>query len=224
MTEKRGWLAAYYGAAGDDASRDRQSVGDDEEAFRRLFTRYHRPLLLFFTRRGFSADESGDLIQETFLRVYRALPRFRGDASFQTWLFQIATNIWRNELRRRYTAKRAGAETSLEDVINAESDLGAETDEETEAEGQLAAAALRQAEWLEDILAQERTRLLRHALAGLPPQMRRCVMLRVGQDLKYREIAEIMQISIETVKSQLSQAKARLREELGHQFPDLEIR
>src|SRR6185295_123541 len=68
---------------------------------------------------------------------------------------------------------------------------------------------------LAGLLADEQVGRLRQALQDLPPQMRRCVLLRIDQNLKYREIAGVMQISIDTVKSQLSQARDRLGRELG---------
>jgi RNA polymerase sigma-70 factor (ECF subfamily) len=67
-------------------------------------------------------------------------------------------------------------------------------------------------------LAGEQRAVLRQALAELPPKMRRCVLLRIDQDLKYREIAALLRVSIETVKSQLSQARDRLEAEVGRYF------
>jgi len=67
-------------------------------------------------------------------------------------------------------------------------------------------------------------RLLSSALAQLPPQMRRCVELRFGQELKYREIAAVMKISVDTVKSHLFQAREHLRQIVGEHFADIETR
>lgn len=196
----------------DKASRATWQIGDREEDFQSLFTRYFRPLFRFFTSRGLSHDESLDLIQETYLRVYRGISEFRGDASFETWLFQIAINLWRKELRRRMAAKRKGTETPLDASIGAENLTPVSE-----------VIASRQPASIEDMLARERIRLLQEALAELPPQMRRCVTLHVGQGLKYREIATAMGISIDTVKSQISQAKNRLRERLAEHFSEIEL-
>jgi RNA polymerase sigma factor (sigma-70 family) len=204
--------------SGGDNFRASRPLGGDEESFRDLFTRYQHPVFSFFARRGLSVDESRDLTQETFMRVFRSIDSFRGEASFQTWLFSIATNLWRNELRHRMAEKRAAAEIPLEDATRAEKAAAeAESAEGAEAEDPAEDLALvsRPPKELDDILAQERTTLLRQALDELPPQMRKCVMLRIGQDLKYREIASVMQISIDTVKSQLGQAKVRLRARLS---------
>jgi RNA polymerase sigma-70 factor (ECF subfamily) len=189
-------------------------MSDFEEDFRLLFARYFQPVSSYFLRRGFPHEECRDLTQETFLRVYRSRDRFRGEASFQTWLFQIATNLWRNEVRRRMAEKRDGFEISLEQEAERRPPVLAERrlPGETQPIGPL-----------DGLLADERKRRMREVLDALPPQMRRCILLRIDQSLKYREIAAVMQISIDTVKSQISQARDRLETELGRYFdpPDL---
>ncbi len=167
-----------------------------------LFRRYHRPVVSFFLRRGFSVDESRDLAQETFLRVYRNRESFRGDSSIETWLFQIAANLYKNQLRTQGTLKRDREEIPLE---------------ESEA-GTVALDGEGENDPLEAILGREREKLLRDALAELPPQMKKAVFLRVDGDLKYREIAEEMSVSIETVKAHLYQARQHLRDRLGNYF------
>ncbi len=184
------------------------SAGPDEE-FHRLFDRYFRPLFYFFRNRGIPAEDCRDLTQETFLRVYKSIGRFRGEASIETWLFQIATNLWRNRVRHDRAGKREATEVSLEGAM--------EKGQPIPAERSLARGAHNVAP-LSGLLADEQAGMLRRALADLPPQMRRCVLLRIDQDLKYREIAGLMQISIDTVKSQLSQARDRLEKELGLYF------
>lgn len=183
--------------------------GRSEDELEALFQRYFRPVFHFFLNRGFPREECRDLTQETFLRVYRSIGRFRREASLQTWLFQIATNVWRNEVRRRMAEKREAREVSLEGAAEG---------------GRPIRSDRRLAGWsepsgpLDGMLEDEQRRMLRQALEELPPQMRRCVLLRIDQNLKYREIAGVMQISIETVKSQLSQARDRLEAKLGRYF------
>ena len=184
------------------------SPGPDED-FRLLFDRYFRPLFYFFRNRGLPPEDCRDLTQETFLRVYKSIARFRGEASVQTWLFQIAANLWRNQVRYDRAGKREAKEVSLEGAM--------EKGQPFPADLSLARGA-HTAGPLAGLLADEQLGMLRRALEGLPPQMRRCVLLRVDQNLKYREIAGVMQISIDTVKSQLSQARERLGKELGLYF------
>ena len=175
-----------------------------EERFEHLFERYYRPVSYFFANRGFSNEECRDLTQETFLGVYKGMGRFRRDASVETWLFKIAANIWRNAIRSRRAAKRDAPEISLGGMIDDGQQI---TDDAHQGRGPLG-----------DALADEQARLLREAIEELPTQMQRCLLLRVDQDMKYREIAAVMQISIETVKSQLFQARERLKARLAEHF------
>lgn len=185
---------------------------DPEESFRLLFHRFHRPLFRFFEHRGFSTEECQDLIQETFIRVYRGIEAFRGESRWEHWLFRIAANTAIKALRHRAAAKRAGQEVPLEE----------------EDEGDLQATATggsvhKTAEPLRQLLGKETKDLLIEAIEGLPTQMRRCVRLRVLQDLDYLEIAEILQLSPSTVKVQLFKARKRLQMELGSSFADFDL-
>ncbi|HEV2852161.1 MAG TPA: sigma-70 family RNA polymerase sigma factor [Thermoanaerobaculia bacterium] len=176
-----------------------------EESFQLLFDRFYWPLFRFFEGRGFSTEECQDLVQETFLRVYRGAGSFRGEARWDHWLFRIAANTAVKALRHRAATKRAGSTVSWED----------EDVEEPPDEG--SPAPLRR------LLDQERKELLSQAIGGLPAQMRRCVRLRVFQDLDYEEIAEVLRISPSTVKVQLFKARKRLQGELRDSFPDLDL-
>jgi RNA polymerase sigma-70 factor (ECF subfamily) len=178
----------------------------EEEKLQSLFQSYFRPVFHFFLNRGLPREECLDFAQETFLRVCRSLDEFRGESSIQTWLFRIATNLWRNEVRRQMAEKREAREVSLEGAL---------------AGGEPITADRRFMGWaepsgpLDGLLEDERRKMLRQALDELPPQMRRCILLRIDQNLKYREIAELMKISIDTVKSQISQARDRLERRVG---------
>jgi RNA polymerase sigma-70 factor (ECF subfamily) len=175
------------------------------EVAEELFRRYDRPVRAYFLHKGFSAEESLDLAQETFYRVYKNKEGFRGESSVVTWLFQIASNLYKNTLRSQAAQKRDREEVSLESV------------EARLVEVQTGDDAL------QAMLMEERSKLLREALEELPPQMKKAVFLRVGGDLKYREIAEEMDVSIETVKAHLYQARQHLRERLSDYFTDEEL-
>jgi RNA polymerase sigma-70 factor (ECF subfamily) len=155
-----------------------------------------------------------DLAQETFVRVYTSLETFRGESRFEAWLFKIATNIYRNRLRAQATLKRAAQEVPFDD------DAGEAGP--TAAGAAPPAAGTGEQGPLREVLAEERAQLLHAAMEGLPAQMRRCVQLRVMGDYKYCEIAVLMQVSIETVKSHLFQARQQLKDRLGGYFTDLE--
>lgn len=185
-----------------------------EESYRLLFDRFYWPLFRFFEHRGFSTEECQDLIQETFLRVYRGIDSFRGEARWEHWLFRIASNTASKAVRHRAAAKRAGREVPLEGEEAVDAPPAAAGGSPR---GAAAPAPLRQ------LLDKEMRELLAQAVAGLPAQMRRCVRLRVFQDLDYDEIAEILQISPSTVKVQLFKARKRLQMELGESFTGFDL-
>lgn len=174
---------------------DFQAGRDRERAFRRIFERYHRPVEGFFARRGVPAEDRLDLTQEVFLGVYRGLADWRPEARFGTWVFRIATTTYLEQRRAQWAAKRSGEE------------VGTET---PEAAARLAADA----DQLDDVLVAERRRAMQGAMAALPDRMRRCLLLRIEHGLKYREIASLMQVSIQTVKAHLFQARGRLADTL----------
>ena len=177
-----------------------------DEAFRRLFDLYSPRLYHFFVRRGFPHPECLDLTQETFLGIYRGIGAYRRDASFETWLFKIATNAYRKRLRWGAAGKRGAREVPLEDE-----DDGGPVERIAAADAPAPG---------EEMLRKERSRLLRQAIDRLPDQMRKCLVLRIDQELKYREIAALMRLSPETVKVHLLKARKKLQEDLGPYFQD----
>lgn len=184
--------------------------GDPEERFREIFFEYHRPVVSFFQRRGSTYEEGLDLAQETFLRVFQGMETFRGEASLGTWVYTIASHVRSKALRQQAASKRSPGERHLVQAAEAGEDSPADLVADDSGA-------------LHGMLTEERARVLREALLELPPQMRRCMQLRIEQDLKYREIADLMRISIDTVKSQLFEAKLRLKDELAGYFTDEEL-
>ena len=174
-----------------------------EESFHRLFKLFYPVLIHFFVNRGIASQTAEDLAQDALFRVYKNMKGFRFESSFETWLFQIARNTWKNTLRDDLALKRQADEISLDAPPPAAADGG------------LPAAALETVDPsdspLEHVLADERTRLLDEALERLPAKMRQCMLLRVGQGLKYNEIAAVLKISLATVKTQLAEARKRLK-------------
>lgn len=178
---------------------------DVDASSRRLFEILRPRLISFFLRYRFSTEEAQDLTQETFFRVFRGIGTFRRESRFERWLFEIAGNVYRNELRRRGAVKREGRDEPLDIVMERDpvSDRPVPTSPRSGSDP------------LAEVLEKERLEELRRALEAMPPQMRRCLFLRIEQGLKYREIAVVMKISIDTVKAHLHQARQRLKEELG---------
>ncbi len=189
-------LVARWRASGE---RDREVIAE------RLFERYYPALVNVFTRR-FPREDSRDLAQVTFTRVFSGLADFREDCTFKTWLLRIADRVAANAVRDRHAAKRNAQEISLDDLV----------------EERMAAGAM-PASWrteppspLDEVLVAERARHLHAAIGELPEQMRNCVLLRLDQQLKYDEIARILGIAAGTVKAHLFEARKKLKEALSY--------
>ncbi|MCP3957300.1 MAG: sigma-70 family RNA polymerase sigma factor [bacterium] len=178
---------------------------DREASFQLLYDIFYEPTRHFLARRVSSPEDRLDLTQETFLRVYKGLKGYRGDAQFGTWLFRIAHNTYLKWLRRLKTDE-AGPDVSVQ---------ATEESETTAYENDELIAVSHEHSPLERTLRGERHRALREAIEELPEQMRRCTELRIYHDLSYREISVVMRRSIETVKVHLFQARKKLKGALG---------
>lgn len=173
-----------------------------EESFRFLFETYHRRIHAFFARRTRSADECLDLTQETFLRVYKGLEGFRGDAPFGAWLYRIARNVHGQLVVRRRAGEPARTD-GLDDGIAEDAGIhrqGGASRLAVEPEGPDAA---------ED---REERRLLREAIGQLPDQRRRCIVLWTYHGLTYEQVADVLQLALGTVKAHMAQARAQLKD------------
>lgn len=165
----------------------------------------------YFVNRGFTVEDADDMTQETFLLAFRGMGRFRQDAEFKTWLFQIAANVLKKTLRGSTALKRGGpgpAPGSMpsDEIPGYASPLEAtESDTRSRQEGQQ----------LENLLTDEFLGLTRQAVEEMPAKMQRCFLLYVHQERKYHEIAALMNLSINTVKSHIHQARKRLKETVG---------
>lgn len=177
-----------------------------EDNSRLVFERFYPWVRRFFERLGYTPQDSEDLAQEVFSKAFRQFGSFRRDGSLKAWLFAVASNLHRNQRRSKYREKRRGQEVSIE----ATAESGERLYEPEAVEPSPERAAYQRARW------QEAAKAVRE----LPPQMGRALALRVDQDLKYREIAVVLQISIETVKAHLFNARQRVRDELGEDFGD----
>lgn len=175
-----------------------QAGRDREAQFRLLFERYDRPLQRFFSRKGFPPETCLDLTQEAFVGIYRGLRTYRPEARFETWLYTVANSVYLKALRARRTDKRSGVEVSASEAFE---------DREPSLEGG--------EEPLGKILDSEEKDALRRAIESLPPQMQRCLKLRIYREMSYREIATVLDLSIETVKAHLFQARGKLGKVLG---------
>ena len=168
----------------------------DRAAFNCLMDRYERPVLNIVYRYLQDYNAAQDLMQETFLRVYKARERYEVKAKFSTWLFQIAVNLCLNERRSRSYRSHESIEAMAEQTVPREL-----KDTRTLNPGELSRKA-------------EMAAMVRAAVASLAEEERAMVILAKWEEKSYEEIAEIMGCSIDAVKSRLYRAKKMLREKL----------
>jgi len=170
----------------------------DAEAFEQLIEPHVGRLYNYLARMVGDPADAEDLTQDAILRVHRAIGSFRGGATFQTWLYRIATNIAVDALRRR--ARRSARVSSLDDPLQAEQGLVAREVRDTRRDPQQLAEA------------SELTAEVQKAIDQLSPKLRAVVMLFDLQGLTYDEIAQALALPLGTVKSRLFNARSRLRE------------
>jgi RNA polymerase sigma-70 factor, ECF subfamily len=171
-------------------------------AFERVVAEHTGDVYALLYRLTTDAEEARDLTQETFLRAFQSIGRFRGDANLRTWIYRIAINQARN--RWRWWRRRKRDVTVSLDA----------TDDRNE---QPMSAKLADDDAMnpeQETLAREREGYLRAALLELKRPFREAVILRDIEGFSYEEIAETLQISIGTVKSRLSRGRLELRGKL----------
>ncbi|HEX8140147.1 MAG TPA: sigma-70 family RNA polymerase sigma factor [Pyrinomonadaceae bacterium] len=192
--------------AGGDAQFVERLRAGEAAAFDRLVEERSGEVYALLYRLTEDAEEARDLTQETFLRAFQHIARFRGDADLKTWIYRIAINQARN--RWRWWRRRRRDQTVSLDIE------GGERQEPLSAS--LPDHGRRDPE--QETLSRERERALRRALQTLSRPFREAVILRDVEGLSYEEIAATLEISIGTVKSRLSRARLELRRKLGSSF------
>jgi RNA polymerase sigma-70 factor (ECF subfamily) len=175
----------------------RRFLDGDEASFVALMRRYKEPITTFMYRFLGNYDDAVDVAQETFVRLYRFGHTFIGEVKFSTWLYTIASNLARTELkryRRRYGTTLGAAFGSGDDETWDIPDESYRPDEQV-----------------------DRTRIVQEvqkALMSVSPTYREVVILRDVQQLTYEEIAEITKTEMGTVKSRINRGRAQLQDKL----------
>ncbi len=164
----------------------------DRDAFGELVRRYEKKVLALTVRMCGSPEDGEEAAQEAFLSAWQGLPAFRGEASFSTWLYRLASNAAMDVLRRQRRQSAHGG-PSLDDE---------ETRLELPDPGPSPQGLAEQAELRAQIAA---------ALSRLSPQHRQILLLRESGQLSYEEIGRILSLDPGTVKSRISRARGQLR-------------
>ncbi len=172
-------------------------------AFERLVAERSSDVYALLYRLTSDPEESRDLTQETFLRAFQSISRFRGDADLKTWIYRIAINQARNRWRW-WKRRRRDVTVSLDDNRGpSEQPLSASLRNDDAPDPE------------QETLAREREGQLRAALLGLRSAYREAVILRDVEGFSYEEIATTLEISIGTVKSRLSRGRLEMRRKLA---------
>ncbi|MCZ6460542.1 MAG: RNA polymerase sigma factor RpoE [Gammaproteobacteria bacterium] len=162
----------------------------DKQAFDLLFSRYQHKILNLVSRYLRDQQDVEDVTQEAFIKAFRALPRFRGESAFYTWLYRIAINTAKNHLVAR-SRRPPGVDVDIDD-----------------AEFMDGTDVLRESESPEAALSRdELSQVINATLSELPDDLRSAVTLREFDGLSYEQIAEIMDCPVGTVRSRIFRAR-----------------
>ncbi|MCY4514589.1 MAG: sigma-70 family RNA polymerase sigma factor [Candidatus Tectomicrobia bacterium] len=192
-----------------DEERDwiRRSRQGEAHAYRHLVERYqgqvHR---LVSSLLGYQHGNVDDVVQEVFVKAYFSLKRFREDAGFATWIYRIAVNRARDEIRKE--SRHVSLDTTLSgEAMQALKGLWDQASDE-EKEASMASESLQ--------------RFVGQAITALPEKLRTVVTLKDMEGLSYQEVGQVLNRSVGTVKSRHSRARQRLRSLLAPHLPDLQ--
>ena len=172
-----------------------RSMRGDAESFNELVLRWERPIFALAYRTIGREEEARDVCQETFLRAFRALPGFRGQAKFSSWIYRIALNLCRDWARkeRRTPVVQPPEDVELQDL----------------------AAANQPSESIEDLVVRRGlVSQVEAAMASIPEEQRTVIILKEYHGLTFQEIAELMGCPLSTVKTRLYQGLAVVRREM----------
>ncbi len=168
------------------------------EALEELFKRFSRPLYQFIYRHLPNEETASDLVQETFLRIFRHRKDYRPTSRFSYWIYRIAKNLCVDEKRRYWNRNVSSAS-----IVTSQDDNPVDLIE-MQASDQPNGAELLQRREMEDII--------RDAIESLSEEQRQVMLLHKYQGLAYKEIADILDITTESVKQRAYRAHVRLRE------------
>ncbi|HEX5686755.1 MAG TPA: RNA polymerase sigma factor RpoE [Ideonella sp.] len=173
----------------------------DVRAFEMLVVKYQRRIERLIGRMVRDVDLVADIAQETFIRAYRALPQFRGDSAFYTWLYRIAVN----------TAKKALVDLKRDPLVTDAALAGSDDDDETSRRG-LEPSDMATPDAL--LASKEIAATVNAAIEALSEDLRQAITLREIEGLSYEEIADVMNCPIGTVRSRIFRAREAIAQRL----------
>ncbi|MEY4083128.1 MAG: hypothetical protein RL483_497 [Pseudomonadota bacterium] len=178
---------------------DRVKSGD-QQAFNLLVRKYERKVFRLISRLVRNPVEVEDVAQEAFLKAYRALPQFRGESAFYTWLYRIAVNTAKNHL-----VAQGRRPIPLTDTLSEDEDGESFGREDVVSDNHTPEA---------ELLSRQIAETVNKAIEALPKDLRTAVTLREMEGLSYEEIAEAMNCPIGTVRSRIFRAREAIAEQL----------
>lgn len=181
-----------------DAQLVRRVQKGDKGAFDLLVLKYQHKIVSLVMRYVRDPDQALDITQEAFLKAYRALPRFRGEAAFYTWMYRIAVNTAKNYLAAQ---RRRPMEVELDLQDPEQFELHAKLRETDTPEGVT--------------LSRELHATVERAIAALPDDLRTAIVLRELDGMSYEEIAETMECPVGTVRSRIFRARDAISKKIG---------
>ena len=188
------------GAEGDDQRLIESLRAGSERAYEELLARFQQPVYTLSFRLLNNPAEACDVVQEVFLKVFRNIDHFRGQSSLKTWIYRITVNEAHNA--RRWFFRHRGREVELDTDPREMRDW-----KETIADGGRSP--------FDVVFDREQAGIIEAALERINPVFREAVVLRDITDLRYEEIAEILAVSLGTVKSRILRGREALRDELA---------
>ncbi|MGI6413130.1 MAG: RNA polymerase sigma factor [Syntrophomonadaceae bacterium] len=178
----------------------RRSLRGDIQAFEQLVLAYQSKIYSLAYRYMGNEEDAYDMAQECFIKAYRSLGSFKGNSSFKTWLYRVASNVCLDELRRK---KRRIVPISIDEPLATRE--GSEVEKEFEDHSASVDILYEQKEFAEQIQV---------VLNEMKPEHKTVVVLRDIMEMTYEEIASVLNCSVGTVKSRLSRARSVLRKKL----------